>query len=148
MADIDLGNFTDAAAKFNRSFTNVQQPYQVWTETPTGGTPNFITGAGGFLQGVLFGYGGLRLFHDSVTVSPTLIPGSSATHFRKLFYANIPFEYWYNVTDFGMKLQSSSSLPDYGLCATLANATTLKLGYDWSVFPLQKVTLRSCNTRE
>lgn len=28
----------------------LQPPFDVWTETPTGGTPNFLTGAGGFLQ--------------------------------------------------------------------------------------------------
>ena len=61
-----------AASNFNRSFANaqvtwrglaccsmlfvalllypVQPPFDVWTETPTGGTPNFLTGAGGFLQ--------------------------------------------------------------------------------------------------
>lgn len=28
----------------------VRQPFFIWYETPTGGTSNFITGAGGFLQ--------------------------------------------------------------------------------------------------
>ena len=39
-----------ARSNFNRSFANAQPPFLVWTETPTGGTPNFLTGAGGFLQ--------------------------------------------------------------------------------------------------
>ena len=33
----------------------------MWTETPTGGTPNFLTGAGGWLQTAFFGYSGLRI---------------------------------------------------------------------------------------
>jgi hypothetical protein len=31
------------ASLFNRSFANAQPPFAVWTETPTGGTPNFLT---------------------------------------------------------------------------------------------------------
>jgi trehalose/maltose hydrolase-like predicted phosphorylase len=42
---------------FNRSYANVKDPYFVWTESPSGGAINFITGAGGFLQTYLFGYG-------------------------------------------------------------------------------------------
>ena len=43
-------------------FLYFQQPFKIWTETATGGgTMGFITGAGGFLQSVINGYGGLRL---------------------------------------------------------------------------------------
>jgi hypothetical protein len=45
-----LDNEGSVASLFNQSFANVQQPWAVWTETPTGGATNFITGAGGFLQ--------------------------------------------------------------------------------------------------
>lgn len=57
----DVGDVDEAEALFNRSFANVQQPFGVWTETPSGGTTNFITGAGGFLQAVINGLGGVRL---------------------------------------------------------------------------------------
>ena len=42
---IELGaGFEAVAARdFNRSFANAQEPFLVWTETPTGGTPNFLT---------------------------------------------------------------------------------------------------------
>lgn len=60
-----------AAANFNRSFANAQLPFLVWTETPTGGTPNFITGAGGFLQTAYFGYSGLRVRDENVTIAPS-----------------------------------------------------------------------------
>ena len=45
-----MGNFTRAAPHFRQGYANVQPPFNVWTETPGGGTVNFITGAGGFLQ--------------------------------------------------------------------------------------------------
>ena len=71
---ISLGvGFEAAAAKnFNRSYSNAQPPFLVWTETPTGGTPNFLTGAGGFLQTAFFGYSGLRVGDDNMTIAPSV----------------------------------------------------------------------------
>ncbi len=57
----DAGDDDKAQALFNRSYANVQDPYGIWTETPSGGTTNFITGAGGFLQAVISGLAGVRL---------------------------------------------------------------------------------------
>ncbi|CAF5200667.1 unnamed protein product, partial [Rotaria magnacalcarata] len=43
----------------------------VWTETQSGiGAVNFITGVGGFLQAILFGYGGIRLKLDRLEFKP------------------------------------------------------------------------------
>jgi trehalose/maltose hydrolase-like predicted phosphorylase len=36
-------------------------PFLMLSETPTNESVNFVTGAGGFLQQVIFGYTGLRL---------------------------------------------------------------------------------------
>jgi hypothetical protein len=47
---LSLGQIQQAYEVFPRSFANTKAPFGVWTETPTGGTTNFITGAGGFLQ--------------------------------------------------------------------------------------------------
>jgi hypothetical protein len=57
----DIGNYDAAYYNFLRGYSNVQPPFMVWQETPHGGAVNFLTGAGGFLQSVLFGYGGVRL---------------------------------------------------------------------------------------
>jgi trehalose/maltose hydrolase-like predicted phosphorylase len=52
------GQDTDKSYRlFNKSYANVKDPYFVWTESPSGGAINFITGAGGFLQTYLNGYG-------------------------------------------------------------------------------------------
>ena len=34
---------------------------QVWREYPDGGTVNFLPGMGGFLQSIIYGYGGVRI---------------------------------------------------------------------------------------
>ena len=78
---ISLGAGFEAAAasNFNRSYANAQPPFLVWTETPTGGTPNFLTGAGGFLQTAYFGYSGLRIGDDNMTIAPSATAAGAAT---------------------------------------------------------------------
>jgi hypothetical protein len=84
----DLNQFDEAAQYFNKSFQlNMQQPFMVWTETPTGNAGNFITGAGGFLHTVVFGYPGLRIEPSRLLVSsPACIEGSSGTRLRGVSY--------------------------------------------------------------
>ena len=41
---LELGYNTEAAGYFTRAYQTQQPPFMVWTETVTGGTPNFITG--------------------------------------------------------------------------------------------------------
>ncbi|CAF3541630.1 unnamed protein product [Rotaria sp. Silwood1] len=69
---IELGDFDKAEQLFRRSYeTYVRSPFNVWTEAQSGvGAVNFITGAGGFLQAVLFGYGGIRLTLDQLEFKP------------------------------------------------------------------------------
>jgi len=83
---IELGpSFSnDAARTFNRSFANAQPPFDVWTETPTGGTPNFLTGAGGFLQTAFCGYSGLRVNASGAFFTPALGEGMTTLGLRGL----------------------------------------------------------------
>ena len=53
--------------------------FGVWQETPHGGAVNFLTGAGGFLQSVIFGYGGLRLSNDALLLHPPQPPGNATS---------------------------------------------------------------------
>jgi trehalose/maltose hydrolase-like predicted phosphorylase len=46
--------------------TYLRAPFHVLAETPDGDAINFVTGAGGFLQQVVFGYTGLRLGNDGL----------------------------------------------------------------------------------
>ena len=47
----------------------------MWTERrDVWGAVNFITGAGGFLQAVIYGYGGFRLKDSELSFNPTLPP--------------------------------------------------------------------------
>uniref|UniRef100_A0A182K1P1 Protein-glucosylgalactosylhydroxylysine glucosidase n=1 Tax=Anopheles christyi TaxID=43041 RepID=A0A182K1P1_9DIPT len=68
---LDIVNHLEAAQNFNRSYQPyVRGPFHVWQEVqqPARGAQNFVTGAGGFLQAVLFGYAGLRVYLDRLEV--------------------------------------------------------------------------------
>lgn len=76
----DAGNYNRSARLFRRGYGNVRPPFNVWTEYPrdkgdTGAT-NFITGAGGFLQSVVFGTSGMRIGRSGLVFDP---PPPSAT---------------------------------------------------------------------
>jgi len=74
---------------FNQSFQlNCWPPFSTWMESPGGrGTPNFLTGAGGFLQGVLAGYPGLRLTDGALALlDPSLPPGAGGVRLRGVAY--------------------------------------------------------------
>ena len=86
---LDTGEYSRAEKSFNESYVNAKAPFMVWTEgADGGGAVNFITGAGGFLQSVLFGYGGLRLRGDKqLQFNPLLLPpGSTQLKFVGIDY--------------------------------------------------------------
>ena len=72
-------NDTKAHQNFLRGYSNIKPPFAVWTETPGGGTVNFVTGAGGFLQSVVFGYGGLRLREERLDLNVPPLPPDGVT---------------------------------------------------------------------
>jgi trehalose/maltose hydrolase-like predicted phosphorylase len=77
VAYLEIGDPDTAALRFARGYANAQAPFNVWTETPTGGAINFITGAGGFLQSVIYGYPGLRVHESELALNPQLPPNVS-----------------------------------------------------------------------
>lgn len=109
---VELRDAASAASNFNRSFANAQPPFDVWTETPTGGTPNFVTGAGGFLQALVYGYPYLRLGDTAVTINASmLIEGSTSLRLRGLSYLGNRLLYSYNATHLTLSLQPASTSP-------------------------------------
>ncbi len=77
---LDIGDEATAHAFFTRGYANaLNGAFGVWQETPHGGAVNFLTGAGGFLQSVIFGYGGLRLSDDALLLHPPQPPGNATS---------------------------------------------------------------------
>lgn len=70
-----LGNTAKAAEWFAKSYKpNEVPPFGVIAETAGGTNPYFATGAGGFLQAVIFGFGGLQIGDAGVTQLKTKLP--------------------------------------------------------------------------
>jgi len=87
---LDLNNEIESAKMFKRSYEPyMRQPFKIWTEAqpPTLGAINFITGMGGFLQSLVSGYGGYRLFPEELVFKqPRLPPGTTAMRMIGLNY--------------------------------------------------------------
>jgi trehalose/maltose hydrolase-like predicted phosphorylase len=70
-----LGEAKKAEQIFARSYKpNEVPPFGVISETAGGTNPYFATGAGGMLQAVLAGFGGLRITDDGIVQTPSTIP--------------------------------------------------------------------------
>ena len=70
------------------SAQNVFGPFRICSEAPGGGgCPNFLTGAGIYLQSIWAGYVGLRLADDSLQIhAPRIPPGSGGVVIRNFEY--------------------------------------------------------------
>jgi hypothetical protein len=53
---------------------NKKNPFGVLSESAGGTNPYFATGAGGFLQSILFGFGGLEITPQGITQLKTSLP--------------------------------------------------------------------------
>lgn len=70
-----LGNPQGAFRLFEKSYQpNELPPFSVLAETAGGTNPYFCTGAGGMLQAVIFGFGGLDIYEDGIRQLPVSLP--------------------------------------------------------------------------
>ncbi|XP_062823571.1 protein-glucosylgalactosylhydroxylysine glucosidase isoform X1 [Anolis carolinensis] len=59
---LELKETERAQHQLNKCFSNITEPFKIWVENSDGsGAVNFLTGMGGFLQAILFGYTGFRI---------------------------------------------------------------------------------------
>ncbi|CAH2067404.1 unnamed protein product, partial [Iphiclides podalirius] len=75
------GDSEKAATMFNKSYdAYVREPFKVWSELrrPDVGAVNFLTGMGGFLQALVFGYAGISVYLDRLEVHRPQLPPQTA----------------------------------------------------------------------
>jgi len=72
----ELGDTALVDSLLHRSYQpHLRGPFLMLSETPTNDAVNFVTGAGGFLQQVIFGYTGLRLGDQGLAPAfPPVLP--------------------------------------------------------------------------
>jgi trehalose/maltose hydrolase-like predicted phosphorylase len=72
-----LGNVEKAEEMFRRCYRpNMRPPFYAFAETPTSHNPYFATGAGGLLQAVVYGFGGLEITDQGVVQVKSVLPKS------------------------------------------------------------------------
>lgn len=72
-----LGMVSEAETMFRRAYLpNLRPPFGTFAETATSGNPYFMTGAGGMLQAVLFGFGGLEITSAGLVQRSSVLPSS------------------------------------------------------------------------
>ncbi|HEX8356421.1 MAG TPA: hypothetical protein VF610_03375 [Segetibacter sp.] len=70
-----LGIPDKAYKAFKAGYTpNMRPPFGVIAETASGNNPYFLTGAGGMVQAMLNGFGGLEITPAGITQLPTKLP--------------------------------------------------------------------------
>lgn len=68
---LELKEIQRAHGQVQKCFANITEPFKIWTENADGsGAVNFLTGMGGFLQAVLFGYTGFRITRSYLNFDP------------------------------------------------------------------------------
>ncbi|XP_033736120.1 protein-glucosylgalactosylhydroxylysine glucosidase-like [Pecten maximus] len=96
---LELNELTKAEKLFKRQFNNVVPPFNIWSEVENGGgARNFLTGIGGYLQSLIFGYGGFRIFEDRLQFDPTLPPDASTFNLTGIDYLDGSFDFYFTET--------------------------------------------------
>ncbi|XP_061465855.1 protein-glucosylgalactosylhydroxylysine glucosidase isoform X2 [Rhineura floridana] len=68
---LELKEIGRAQQQLSKCFSNISEPFKIWVENSDGsGTVNFLTGMGGFLQAVIFGYTGFRITKKHLKFDP------------------------------------------------------------------------------
>jgi len=115
-----VGNRAKAEANFNLSCRNMQPPFYVWTESPDPdqhaslkdmGCYHFNTGAGGWLQSVIYGYGGMRIQSDGVSFAPTLPAKTTNMKLRGLVYLGSLYDVGINATTVSLCVDTFGAHP-------------------------------------
>ncbi|KAM9376474.1 protein-glucosylgalactosylhydroxylysine glucosidase [Pholidichthys leucotaenia] len=91
---LELAEAEKAQQLLEKCFNNIQGPFQVWSESSDGsGVVNFLTGMGGFLQAVLFGYTGFRIEKECLAFSPLLPNNISELCVRGVSYLGFQMDW-------------------------------------------------------
>lgn len=76
-----LGMQKEAYEAFKKCYLpNKRPPFGVLSETPSSNNAYFMTGAGGFLQAIINGFGGLQLTSEGIKQLPSVLP----KHWKRL----------------------------------------------------------------
>ncbi|KAK6180853.1 hypothetical protein SNE40_008830 [Patella caerulea] len=134
------GNKNHADELFLRGTKNVQKPFYTWTENADGsGAVNFHTGMGGYLQSVIYGYGGFRINENSLNFNPQMLPGTSRWNITGLDYRGNSLDFSFQENEMFVTLtnRTSTVVKIY----LYKDETTKILSSTSQTFPVQKAEI-------
>jgi trehalose/maltose hydrolase-like predicted phosphorylase len=139
---LDLQQYEKAATYFAKGYAlNSLGPYRFWHEVRGGGgATNFITGAGGFVQSLWAGYGGLRIDANSTlkVVRPRPPPDCTGMKLRSFHFLGHRLHFDINLESWTVQLASSSAR-----VGVSARSSSLQItGPDGNASKLTEVPLR------
>ncbi|KAF4094827.1 protein-glucosylgalactosylhydroxylysine glucosidase-like [Onychostoma macrolepis] len=145
---LELGDAERAQTLLKKCFKNIQKPFHVWSETATGsGCVNFLTGMGGFLQAVLFGYTGFRVQKEHLAFAPLLPQEVDALSVKGVSYLGNKMDWLIKSAEVSVSVRKpaemSGSQEPTALQVVLNTGTTMPLIPGQSVtFPRQPGQIR------
>jgi hypothetical protein len=151
IAYLALGNRSAADYQFELGFLHQTPEFSVWTEyTPSAGFGhlNFVTGAGGWLQALLYGYPGLRLPPSGgalrfATPVPTLPPGGvTRVKLRGLHLLGTAFDLAYDDALVCVALRGAQAGAALRLHSEVSNATVAIVAEE-ACLPLAEVVVKA-----
>ncbi|KAL5008082.1 hypothetical protein ScPMuIL_013663 [Solemya velum] len=107
---LELGEVQAAEELFQKQFLNIQSPFNVWSEVAHGlGAVNFLTGMGGYLQSIVFGYGGFRIHEDRLDFNGKLPPQTTSFTVVNLDYLGGSMDFKFTTEEMTITLKRFSS---------------------------------------
>lgn len=148
---LDINDELKADGYFNRSFSlYTREPFNVWSESIPGrpAAGNFITGAGGFLQSVINGYGGVRLHFDHLQIGKSFVPkGSNNLDFKGITYLSNVFRLLVNETSKTLSVVNFDPTHVIRVTADGIGLGDLKQGFSVTVPRDSEISLRPIATK-
>ena len=148
---LDINDEMKADEYFNRSYSlYTREPFNVWSESIPGmpAAGNFITGAGGFLQSVINGYGGIRLHFEHLQIGKSFVPkGSNNLEFKGITYLSNVFRLLVNETSKTLSVVNFDPTHVIRVTADGVGLGNLKQGFSVTVPRESEISLRPIATQ-
>uniref|UniRef100_A0A8C4Y686 Protein-glucosylgalactosylhydroxylysine glucosidase n=1 Tax=Gopherus evgoodei TaxID=1825980 RepID=A0A8C4Y686_9SAUR len=109
---MELKEIQRAQSQLSKCFNNITEPFKIWVENSDGsGAVNFLTGMGGFLQAILFGYTGFRITKSSLNFDPICPDNISKLKVTGVSYLGSKLNFTLTKENVGIKVTKSSRDP-------------------------------------
>ncbi|NXT71519.1 PGGHG glucosidase, partial [Chaetops frenatus] len=109
---LELKELQRAWKQLEKCFSNITEPFKVWVENSDGsGAVNFLTGMGGFLQVILFGFTGFRITSSGLLFDPSFPDDITKLKISSISYLGNKLEVTITREEIRMEVTEASQEP-------------------------------------